>query len=144
MMNCKECQNELEIYMNGGLVEGKMLLVKEHLEKCTGCSEMLAIMTLTDKVINEEKEAISNPFLSTRILSAIEELEGSRSKSLYETLFGKVLKPIIITATLTIALILGIAAGNFGSGIVQSQQIPDEIAYINDAEIESLDLFMTE
>jgi predicted anti-sigma-YlaC factor YlaD len=141
-MNCKLCQSELENYLEGNLPDGKRSLLEQHLDQCDTCSETLKLLRLADNVIDIERKSESNPFLATRIMSAIEELEQKQRKPVYYPLFGKVLKPVLITATLAIALLLGIVAGNLGRPTILSSQIPDEMIYINDANIESLALFL--
>jgi hypothetical protein len=143
-MNCELYQSELERYREGNLPDDKRFLLEQHLKKCDTCSQYLALLKLTDNVINEEKKNKSNNFLATRIMSAIEEMEQKHTESAFDSLFGKVLKPVLITVTLSGALLIGIIAGNSERPAVLSPKVPDEMVYINDASIESLDLFLTE
>ena len=86
----------------------------------------------------------SNPFLSTRVMAVIEELEQTQKDSVFSTIFGKLLKPALITVTLAASLLLGIASGSLIRPVGYSEQIPEEIAYLNDSYIESLEFFAEE
>lgn len=143
-MNCKYYQKEFEKYLEGSLPEGTRLQVSGHIKGCTACNKELRLLELAEKIINEEKRLESNPFLSTRVMAIIDEMEQKPKNPVFDNLFGKVFKPVLITVTLTAALLLGIFAGSLNSPVDQSVQIPDEISYMDDAFIESLDLFLTE
>jgi predicted anti-sigma-YlaC factor YlaD len=74
-MNCQLCQNEFDAYYEGRLPEGTGILVKEHLKSCSVCSESFQLLTLANEVMDAEMKVQSNPFLVTRIMSGIEEME---------------------------------------------------------------------
>jgi anti-sigma factor RsiW len=143
-MNCKYYQKEFEKYLEGNLPESTRLQVAEHLEECPACHEEFRLLELAENLINEEKRLESNPFISTRVMARIEEIERRPKESVFDNLFGRAIKPVLITATLTAALLLGIFAGSLNSRLDQSVQIPEEISYMDDVLIESLDLFLTE
>lgn len=143
-MNCKLYQKEFEKYLEGSLPESTRLQVAEHLEECTACHEEFRLLELAENLINEEKKLESNPFISTRVMARIEEIERRPKESVFDNLFGKVFKPVLITVTLTAALLLGIVAGSLNNKADQSVQIPEEISYMDDVFIESLDLYLTE
>ena len=143
-MNCKYYQKEFEKYLEGSLPESTRLQVAEHLEECPACHEELRLLELAENFISEEKKLESNPFLSTRVMEWIEEIERRPKESVFDNLFGKVFKPVLITVTLTAALLLGIFAGSLNIRPDQSDLIPEEISYMDDVFIESLDLFLTE
>jgi len=143
-MNCKYYQKEFEKYLKGSLPEGTRLQVAAHINGCTACNKELRLLELAENIINDEKRLESNPFLSTRVMAMIDEMEQKPKVPVFYNIFGKVFKPVLITVTLTAALLLGIFAGSLNSPSDQSVQIPDEISYMDDAFIESLDLFLTE
>jgi hypothetical protein len=101
-------------------------------------------MTLASKVIDFEKKEESNPFLSTRVMTAIENMETSARLSRNPSFAGRFLKPALITVTITAAVFLGILAGNIGRSKTISSAVPEEIAYLNDSDLESLNLYITE
>ena len=81
-MNCQLCQKELDAYQEGILPEGIRTQVMAHLESCKNCAQSYQLISIADKVMNEEKSMQSNPFLVTRIMSGIEELEQNRESLL--------------------------------------------------------------
>lgn len=143
-MNCKLCQKEFERYLEGNLPESTILQVEEHLNECAPCNEEFRFLKLAENVISEEKELESDPFLVTRVMALIEQMEQKPKNYVFDRIFGKVLKPALITVTLTVAILLGIVAGSLNNPVDQLIQIPDEISYMDDAFIESLDLFLNE
>ena len=143
-MNCKSCNIQLEHYLTGKLDEDIRLQVEEHLAICKDCKESLNLMKIVERVISEEKKVGSNPFLSTRVMAAIEEIDQTDKDSVFSTIFGKLLKPALITVSLAASLFLGIASGSLIRPVDYSEQITEEIAYLNDSYIESLEFFAEE
>jgi len=140
-MNCNSCNNQLEHYLTGKLDEDIRLQIEEHLAICKDCIESLNLLKIVESVISEEKNMESNPFLSTRVMSVIEQIEQTDKDSGISAIFGKLLKRALITFTLAASLILGIASGSLIRPVDYSEQIPEEIAYLNDSYIESLEFF---
>jgi hypothetical protein len=134
----------LEHYLTGSLDKDLKLQVEEHLSICSDCNESLDLLKMVESVISGEKDMESNPFLATRVMSVIEEIEKTDKDTVINTIFGRLLKPALITASLAASLILGIAMGNLIRPVYNSEQIPEEIAYLNDSYIESLELFAKE
>ena len=64
-MNCQLCQKESDAYREGRLPGDMKTQVEAHLRICIKCSESYQLQTLADKVINHEKELLSDPFLVT-------------------------------------------------------------------------------
>jgi hypothetical protein len=139
-MNCSLCQKELEAYREGRLPDGIRDLVKLHMESCKDCVELYNLENLADKVMNEEKALQSNPFLSTRIMACIDELEKNRESHKHIPAYQKVLKPIIISFSVAAAVLIGVVVGNINKPTMPSNAIPVEMSYMNDAAIESVDL----
>jgi len=140
-MNCNSCNNQLEHYLTGKLDENIKIQVEEHLAICKECNEILNMIRIVESVISEEKKIESNPFLSTRLMAEIEGIKQTDKDSGISAIFGKLLKRALITFTLAASLILGIASGSLIRPVDYSEQIPEEIAYLNDSYIESLEFF---
>lgn len=140
-MNCQLCQKEFVAFHNGRLPVGIRTQVENHLQQCKECTDQYFLIILAEKVMDEEKRLPSNPFLITRIMAGIDELEHKQAILLPIPVYQKALKPILITISIAAALILGIV---FGDIYVPSQpvnKLPVEMTYINDAVLESVDLF---
>ncbi|MFN8255631.1 MAG: zf-HC2 domain-containing protein [Bacteroidales bacterium] len=135
-MNCESCKSELEAYREGRLQEGMTLQVKAHLESCVECYTFFKFETLVEKIINEEKGLHPNPFIGTRVVEQLETME----KKINYPVYPKVLKPVFITASIFIAVFVGIIAGNLYQTPSANSQIPYEIRYIDDTSIESVEL----
>lgn len=143
-MNCKDYQDKFDKYIEGRLDDNLRMEFDDHLEKCSECREQIGLIKLSDLVISEEKKIESNPFLTSKIMAGLEVKQSARPESLSEILSKRVLRPVLVAGSIILAVILGISVGNMSSTVYLSQQIPDELIYINDAEIESLDLFIVE
>jgi predicted anti-sigma-YlaC factor YlaD len=143
-MNCKSCRNELDEYLGGRLTEKTRKEVEQHLGECSTCSLLLSRLRLADQVIESERNTESNPFLSTRVMAAIDSIENSRMVKPLPSFAGKFLKPALITISVTAAVFLGILAGNIGRNYLAASQIPEEIVYLNDSDMESVSLYITE
>jgi len=66
----------------GELPEDIRIQVENHLGICRDCAESYRLNKLAFNVILEEKEIESNPFLVTRIMAGIEELDLKYKSSL--------------------------------------------------------------
>jgi anti-sigma factor RsiW len=143
-MNCNSCNNQLEHYLAGKLDEEIRLQIEEHLAICVDCNESLNIIKVVEGVINEEKKIESNPFLSARVMAAIDEMAQTDKDSVFSVIFGRLLKPALITVSLAASLLLGIVSGSLVRPVDHSEQVPEEIAYLNDSYIESLEFFNEE
>ena len=141
-MNCTDYQDKFDRYVEGRLTDNLRQEIDDHIENCFECRELLALTELSELVFREEKKIESNPFLSSKIMAQLEDKQRARSES--EILSIRVLRPILVAASIILAVILGISVGNMSSSVYLSHQLPDELIYINDAEIESLSLFITE
>lgn len=140
-MNCKTCQDHLDSYLSRNLPPEISSEVESHLGKCESCAAAYRLMLLAGMVIENEKEKVSNPFLKTRIMAAIENIETAPQAA---PEFSRVLRPVYITAALAAALLYGIVAGNILHPSGKRSAIPVELAMINDAAIESVELLSNE
>lgn len=142
-MNCNLCKHELEAYREGRLPEGMRTQVDAHLAKCSDCSSIYHTEILANRVMDAEKQIQSNPFLSTRIMAGIEAMEQRTESSERIPAYRKALKPVLVSLSITAAILAGIFAGSIYQPAKQSKEIPVEMAYINDAALESVDYLAT-
>lgn len=139
-MNCQLCQKELDAYREGKLPEGIRIQVETHLESCDACAEMNQLISLADKVMEEEKSLQSNPFLVTRIMAGVEELSPAYESDERVSVYQRVLKSAIVTVSLAAAIFIGVVAGNLYRPSTPVNKIPVEMVYLNDAALESVNL----
>ncbi len=140
-MNCQLCQRELDGYREGTLPEGIRIQVESHLGECKTCAESFQLIGLANEVMDEEKRMQSNPFLVTRIMTGIEELEQERKIHLRIPVYQKVLKPVLISVSIAAAIFIGVLAGSSYLPTQPISKLPIEMTYMNDAALESIDLF---
>jgi len=140
-MNCQLCQKESDAYHEGKLPEGLRIQVETHLECCQYCSESYQLWAMANEVMEAEKAVASNPFLVTRIMTGIEEMEHEGAARLKIPAYQRVLKPILISASLAAAIFIGVFVGSTYLPTETGQRIPVELSYMNDAALESVDLY---
>ena len=141
-MNCQLCQKNLEAYQEGRLPSDMMTQVESHLETCDSCKRIYNIQLLANRVMNSEKGTVVNPFLATRVMTGIETLENAGYEK--ESFNVRILRPALITISLAAAVFFGIVLGNLSRPAGNSNQIPVELALINDVSLESVDILSNE
>ncbi len=141
-MNCSSCQKQLASYINGNLSGDIQQSLKTHLENCVECHEVYTAMVISDKVINLEKELKVNPFISTRIMEHINQPKDINVNRKFG--WSGVLQPMLLTASVALALYIGISAGNLYQNTTAQNTIPEELMLMDDASMESLNLIITE
>ncbi|NJK96993.1 MAG: hypothetical protein HC830_01450 [Bacteroidetes bacterium] len=139
-MNCNLCKHELNAYREGRLPEGIRAQVKAHLESCEDCMAVYNLETIADKVFNHEKVIQPNPFLSTRIMAKIETMEQHANSRESIPFYSRVVKPALISVSVIAAVYTGVVVGNVYQPASQTENIPVELTYFNDAALESVDL----
>ncbi|MBL0147168.1 MAG: hypothetical protein IPP48_17150 [Chitinophagaceae bacterium] len=87
---------------------------------------------LIDAVIQGERNIISNPFLSTRIIAAIESKNYTKNNR-----FSAVWKIAAIIIGFTVTILTGIAAGNLYNNNIKT---PD-VVLLNDATMENFNFY---
>jgi len=141
-MHCELCQTNLDAYRAGSLPHDMRIQVEEHLKTCTNCAEVFSLLNTAERVIQEEKKLVSNPFLSTRIMAAIETEDAHISQN--SPVFVRILRPAVITISLAAALFMGILIGNTSGSANKSDSVPLELALINDTDLEAVSLLSLE
>ncbi|MEI6143109.1 MAG: zf-HC2 domain-containing protein [Mariniphaga sp.] len=140
-MNCQLCQKEFDAYREDILPEGTRSQVEAHLRECKVCAESFQLVGLAGKVMEEEKSMQSNPFLVTRIMANLGELEQNRENYQYTPFYIGAIRPFLISVSIAAAVSVGIMAGRIYDPKPQSHKLPIEMTYMNDAALESVDLF---
>lgn len=135
-MNCELCKKELDAYLEGRLPEGIRGQVEAHLAGCPGCTESYRLLMVANMVMDEEKVLEPNPFLATRVMAGIEELEQKRVP-----VYQKVFKPGLLSVLVAAAVFIGVVTGNIYKPVKDTNKIPVELSYMNDAALESVDVF---
>lgn len=87
---------------------------------------------LIEDFIQEERKTESNPFLSTRVMAAIEKRKQEAVKQ-----GSPVLKTLAIGLGLFVAVFAGIAAGN----LYQTKSEASDVVLINDNRIENFSFY---
>ena len=143
-MNCQLCQKEIEAAFGEKLSGVSQTQVEAHIAECETCAKSYQLMKLANKVMEAEKAEQSNPFLSTRIMAGIEKLDQCKEGFQHISAYQKVLKPVLISISLASALFIGVLAGNIYKPVQPEYKIPIEMSYMNDASLESVNLFANE
>lgn len=141
-MNCQLCQKEMDGYREGKLPRDMMTLVESHLENCKTCSMIYKFQLLADRIMNEEKELQPDPSLTMRVMTRIDNPEVSGHKP--ATVYAKILRPVLITASMAAAIFFGIMLGNLSPAYINREKTPIEFALIDDVAIEALDILPNE
>lgn len=140
-MNCVLCQKELDAYREGRLPEGIRVQVEAHLEHCEECAQSDYLLSISNRVIEQEKSLQSNPFILTRIMAGIQVMEPGEQYTRHIPAFQKVLKPVLISVSIAAAIFIGVMAGNIYLSTQPANNLPVEMLYMNDAALESVELF---
>ncbi len=137
-MNCTVFHNNLEALKDGQLSDEIRLEMSMHVENCGACARSYAFMLTFDKIIEEEKSLTVNPFTSTRVMAAIDNLKVKPIP-----LYKQRLKPVLLAALIVLAILTGIMAGSLYKPVAQ-QVVPEELVFMNDTELEALTIVANE
>ncbi|MCW3804024.1 zf-HC2 domain-containing protein [Plebeiibacterium marinum] len=141
-MNCASCQKKLDLYISGNLPGDVKKSVRTHLKECHQCHKTYATILMAEKIINQEKVLQSNPFLATRVMNQIElKDEGFYATPGYSIF--RLLQPAALTASIVLALFIGIYAGNSLPTTTAQNRVPEELMLMDDASMESLNLILS-
>lgn len=131
----------MNAYHGGKLPPDMRTQVESHLASCNECRSIYAADIVVSRVIDLEKEQGSNPYLASRIMSAIE--AQNESTGIIPTR-GRILKPVFLTLSLAATVFLGIVIGNIPGSGTMANDLPLELTLIDDASIESIDFLLNE
>lgn len=141
-MNCQLCQNQLETCLDGQLAEDIRIQVEEHAKACPSCAESYHYTRIAARVIAEEKSRSFNPWLSTRVVAQIKKIESSRNSAEHVPVFSRLIRPVLATVSVAAAILAGVMIGSLYKPHDNTvNELPVELGYINDADLESFYLF---
>lgn len=141
-MNCQQCKREIDSFQDGILSSGLRTQIINHLEECKSCADIYMTQALIEKVIEQEKDIMPDPFLATRISAHIQNLNEQEISP--DFFVGRILKPTLVTISMAAAIFIGIMLGNLSVPLEDANSIPIELALINDASLENIDLISNE
>lgn len=140
-MNCSECKNNLNGYLEGNLTPELGREVTNHLIDCESCGELFTALRSLDQLILKEKVTVPSQFLTNRVMNLIQ----TQNKVITdENKFQRILQPLLIAASITLAILGGVKAGNIYNSAVANKQIPVELALMDDLSLESFDMITQE
>jgi anti-sigma factor RsiW len=134
----------MDAYLKGQMSGDDRSRIEEHLVQCMDCAESYRLFRLANQVIEAEKEVTSNPFLVTRIMAGIENLDSPTVSVRTIPMYQRVLHSVIIPGSLAAAILIGVLIGHFYLPSGHSHQLPAELVYLDDASLESVDMFSME
>jgi predicted anti-sigma-YlaC factor YlaD len=136
-MNCSICEKELNNYLERKLTPDLMKEMRQHLEHCRSCQDLYDVLLSIDQLIMEDKKIVPSSDLTNRVMNSI------RPVSMIiriETKFQRVLQPLLIAASITLAVLGGMTIGNIYSSTKSAQKVPIELALMDDLSMESFDM----
>lgn len=143
-MNCKTCQENAVRYQRKEISNDIRHQMEAHLATCESCQKFFAASHLLHEFTAKEDRVQVNPFLATRVMAQIESLESKSTVSVMQTARVQKLQPLLLAASVILAVFIGIKAGSFYKPVTVASQTPEELMYLNDAAMESLSVFMND
>jgi predicted anti-sigma-YlaC factor YlaD len=140
-MNCSVCEKNLNGYLDGKLSPELTKDVINHLSHCETCQELYKANRLLDQLILEEKGTSPSPYLTTRVMNLI---QPENKTITIEPKMIRFLQPLLIAASITLAIVGGMKAGNIYSSAKNEKQVPIELALMDDLALESFDVITQE
>jgi len=138
-MNCELCHKEFDAWHKDRLTPAMRDQVESHLKTCSECNEFYRIQILTDRVIAGEKDLQVNPYISARVMAEIENRQAEGKAS-----FPRILRPVLITVSMVAAVFLGVMMGSIPQRNLNGNELPVELALIDDAELELIGILLNE
>jgi predicted anti-sigma-YlaC factor YlaD len=140
-MNCSVCENNLNGYLEGKLSTELTKEVINHLKHCESCQELCTALRSLDQLILNEKVTIPSPYLTSRVMNLI---RTQNRVIAGENKLQRILQPLLIAASITLAILGGVKAGNIYSTTRANKQVPVELALMDDLSLESVDIITQE
>jgi len=85
MINCKEIENNLPLYLDNSLSRVDKQTVEEHLKSCPQCAKAFAQLQKTEKLVNNLTEIDPPPWFKQKIMAKVR--EESEKKNLVQKWF---------------------------------------------------------
>jgi len=140
-MNCSVCKNNLNGYLEGKLSTELTKEMINHLKHCESCQELYKAIRMLEQLIIEEKETNPSPYLTSHVMNLI---QPQNKEITVESKFQRFLQPLLIAASITLAIVGGMKAGNIYSSAKNDRHVPMELALMDDFSLESVDLITQE
>lgn len=141
IMDCEKCRQQLPGYLGGSLPGETGIEVEKHLVSCRECMDQYRLLVLSARVMEEERNTEMNPFLSTRVMAGINAWEQMKEETQSVLSPVRKLKPLLIGFFIAAAIFAGNLIGNLYKFQPAAMPVPVEMAYMDDALIESTSLF---
>lgn len=141
-MNCQLCQKELDAYRRGILSGDLKTQIEKHLTNCADCSEIYKMLSLTEEVIDREKSMEPDLKLAVAVMARLENSEMPLPVTLSP--FTRIWRPVLITTSMAAAIFTGVLIGKIYKPSVRTTTIPVELALMDDAAIESVNVLSNE
>lgn len=138
-MNCELCHKEFDAWHKDRLTPERRDQVDSHIKTCSECNEYYRVQILTDRVIAVEKELPVNPYLSARVMA---EIENRQAK--VKVYFPGILRPVLMTVSMAAAVFLGVMMGSLPQRNLNGNELPVELALMDDAGLESIEILLNE
>lgn len=141
-MKCTEFQKKMIFYIDADLDKVENDAMEAHLQKCEECRILFNQFVSCYRSAETEHQPEANPFLYTRIMQKIENMQERRTYSTLKPALVKFLQPSLFS----LFLIVGISIGVFlGSQFQVNEQKTKAMAsteeiYMNDFEMEELEI----
>jgi hypothetical protein len=92
-------------------------------------------------IIQEEKKITPDSFLADKVMDIIHKDNARVDEDKVVFMFPSILRKVAYTISVAAAVYIGIVAGNF---YLAEDSLPAEMSYMNDAQIEAVNLFTNE
>jgi predicted anti-sigma-YlaC factor YlaD len=136
-MNCSICEIYLADYLDGILPPDLIHEVQNHLEDCVNCKLLYDALLSTNQLIAEEKGVIPSSGLTDRVMVLVQQRNRIVAA---ETNQPGIFQPLLIAASITIAVLAGIRVGNLYYTTRPAKQVPVELSLMDDFSMESVDM----
>ncbi len=140
-MKCSICEKHLNDYLEGELSSDLSNEIIFHLEHCVECRLLYDALLTTEQLILEEKELDPSPYLTTSVMNMI---QSKSTINVDGTKYQRIIQPLYIAASITIAVLGGIRIGNLYNTTQQAQKVPVELALMDDLSMESVNMITQE
>lgn len=140
-MNCSVCENNLNGYLEGKLPTELTKKVINHLKHCESCQQLYKAIRMLDQLIIEEKETSPSPYLTSQVMNLIQRKDIAITG---ESKFQRILQPLFIAASITVAVLVGNRFGNLYNSAKTEKQVPVELALMDDLAMESVNMLTQE
>lgn len=136
-MDCLNCEKHMNYFLEGKLSPDQTAAVEQHMNSCPSCLELHNTLLFVEQLIQKDRRVVPSSGLTDRVMNSI--LAENKIIRL-ETRIQQILQPLLIAASITLAILGGISIGNSYNGNKSAQNVPIELALMDDLSIESFDM----